>query len=350
MMRKIECPIHIFHKNYAKLEYIRERSMNFQELNYILCIAKHQNLTKAAQELYISQPTLTKYLQRLEREVNGKLFVRSGNSYTATYLGRRYMEYAKKILAVNQDWEKELQDLTSYNEGELNIAFPLMRSSCMVPQIMTVFHKQYPGVRVNLREETYAIQEKLLLDDQLDFAIFNEAKPHPKLEYETLLKEEVLLVMPKGHPLASLGVKKDGKEYSNNERGKKRKLSALKSFYNYFYCEERIKTNPAALVPLPKQHEKEIVRLDADEVAILLDQVEEGAKLSKSQLKYHNKTKLRDAALLTLLLGTGIRVSECVGLDLNDVDFKNNGIKIRRKGGYETVVYFGDEVADALHD
>ena len=142
--------------------------------------------------------------------------------------------------------------------------------------------------------------------------------------------------------------KKDGKEYSNNERGKKRKLSALKSFYNYFYCEERIKTNPAALVPLPKQHEKEIVRLDADEVAILLDQVEEGAKLSKSQLKYHNKTKLRDVALLTLLLGTGIRVSECVGLDLNDVDFKNNGIKIRRKGGYETVVYFGDEVADAL--
>ncbi len=87
-----------------------------------------------------------------------------------------------------------------------------------------------------------------------------------------------------------------------------------------------------------------------DEVAILLDQVEEGEKLTKSQLKYHNKTKLRDVALLTLLLGTGIRVSECVGLDINDVDFKNNGIKIRRKGGYEAVVYFGDEVADALHD
>ena len=187
--------------------------MNFKEMNYILCIAKHQNLTKAAQELYISQPTLTKYLQKLEREVGGKLFARSGNSYIATYLGRRYMEYAKKVLEVNQDWEKELKDLTSCSEGELNIAFPLMRSSCMVPQIMEIFHRQYPGVRVNLREETYAIQEKLLLDDQLDFAIFNEAKPHPKLEYETLLKEEVLLVMPAGHPLADLGVKRSGKEY-----------------------------------------------------------------------------------------------------------------------------------------
>ncbi len=143
---------------------------------------------------------------------------------------------------------------------------------------------------------------------------------------------------------------KDGKEYTNNERGKKRKLSALKSFYNYYFCAELIKTNPAALVPLPKLHEKEIIRLDVDEVAMLLDQVEEGTKLTKSQLKYHGKTKIRDVALLTLLLGTGIRVSECVGLDINDVDFKNNGIKIRRKGGYETVIYFGEEVAEALHD
>ena len=144
--------------------------------------------------------------------------------------------------------------------------------------------------------------------------------------------------------------REDIEEYMNNERGKKRKLSALKSFYNYFFCSELIQTNPAALVPLPKQHEKEIVRLDADEVAILLDQVEDGTNLTKSQLRYHEKTKIRDVALLTLLLGTGIRVSECVGLDINDVDFKNNGIKIRRKGGYETVVYFGDEVAEALHD
>lgn len=143
---------------------------------------------------------------------------------------------------------------------------------------------------------------------------------------------------------------KDGKEFTNNERGKKRKLSALKSFYNYFFCAELIKTNPAALVPLPKMHEKEIIRLDADEVAMLLDQVEEGDQLTKGQMKYHSKTRLRDVALLTLLLGTGIRVSECVGLDIDDVDFKNNGIKIRRKGGYEAVIYFGDEVADALHD
>lgn len=141
---------------------------------------------------------------------------------------------------------------------------------------------------------------------------------------------------------------KDGAEYTNDERGKHRKLSSLRSFYNYFFLNEMIHDNPAVKVPMPKLHEKEIIRLDPNEVAVLLDQVEDGAKMTKSQLKFHEKTKVRDLALLTLLLGTGIRVSECVGLDLKDVDFDNLAVKVRRKGGYEDVVYFGDEVEDAL--
>lgn len=143
---------------------------------------------------------------------------------------------------------------------------------------------------------------------------------------------------------------KDGKDYSNDERGKARKLAALRSFYHYFYTSELIEKDVAALVSMPKLHQKAIIRLDPDEVATLLDLVEHGDKLTESERKYHNRTKTRDLALLTLLLGTGIRVSECVGLDLNDVDFKNGGIKIRRKGGYEAIVYFGEEVETALLD
>lgn len=143
---------------------------------------------------------------------------------------------------------------------------------------------------------------------------------------------------------------KEGKEITNTERGKARKLSSLRSFYNYYFQNERIEKNTAELVPVPKLHEKTIIRLEPNEVATLLDQVENGTKLTKKEMAYHEKTKVRDVALLTLLLGTGIRVSECVGLDLNDVDFENNGIKIRRKGGYEAVVYFGEEVEQALRE
>jgi len=139
-------------------------------------------------------------------------------------------------------------------------------------------------------------------------------------------------------------------EVVNKERGIMRKISSLKSFYNYFYRNEQVQTNPAALVQLPKLHEKEIIRLDVDEVALLLDEVEQGDNLTDKQKTFHNKTKIRDLALLTLLLGTGIRVSECVGLDIDDVDFKNGGIHIHRKGGREVTVYFGVEVEDALRD
>ena len=139
------------------------------------------------------------------------------------------------------------------------------------------------------------------------------------------------------------------KQITNTEKGLARKMSALRSFYGYFFKHQIISKNPTLLVDMPKQHEKAIVRLDTDEVAMLLDYVDHGGDNLTGQRKaYYEKTKNRDLAILTLLLGTGIRVSECVGLDIQDVDFKNNGVKVTRKGGNEMVVYFGEEVENAL--
>lgn len=139
------------------------------------------------------------------------------------------------------------------------------------------------------------------------------------------------------------------KTETNGERGLKRKMSSLRSFYAYYFKREMIHTNPTVLVDVPKIHQKSIIRLEADEVAMLLDYIEHGGDDLTGQKKvYYEKNKDRDLALVTLLLGTGIRVSECVGLDIEDVDFKNNGIKVTRKGGNEMVVYFGPEVEKAL--
>ena len=139
------------------------------------------------------------------------------------------------------------------------------------------------------------------------------------------------------------------KTETNGERGLKRKISALRSFYAYYYKREMIHTNPTVLIDVPKIHDKSIIRLDTDEVALLLDYIEHcGDSLTGQKRVYYEKTKERDLAIVTLLLGTGIRVSECVGLDIEDVDFKNNGIKVTRKGGNEMVVYFGEEVEQAL--
>ena len=145
------------------------------------------------------------------------------------------------------------------------------------------------------------------------------------------------------------GVTKEVSQVTNGEKGLKRKMSALRSFFAYYYKRQMIKTNPTVLVDMPKLHEKAIVRLDEGETAALLDYIEHGGDTLTGQKKiYYEKTRLRDLAIVTLLLGTGIRVSECVGLDIQDVDFRNGGIRVIRKGGSEMIVYFGQEVENAL--
>ena len=139
-----------------------------------------------------------------------------------------------------------------------------------------------------------------------------------------------------------------GDEIANKENGIKRKIASLKSFYNYFYNNEMIETNPAARVRLPKLHAKEIIRLNREEMEEFLKEADTGAHLSRHQKAFHEKTKIRDTALLSLLLGTGMRVSECVGIDLFDINLKECGVRIHRKGGKEVTVYFGDDVAEAL--
>lgn len=134
----------------------------------------------------------------------------------------------------------------------------------------------------------------------------------------------------------------------NNTRAKARKLSAIRSFLKYYYKQQMITANVAALVDTPKLHDKAIIRLEANEVADLLDKTEMGDGLSKGQKKYHDATKVRDLAILTLFLGTGIRISELVGIDLKNIDFSSNAFVITRKGGNTETLTFGNEVCKAL--
>lgn len=141
----------------------------------------------------------------------------------------------------------------------------------------------------------------------------------------------------------------DGQVFTNDERGIKRKFASLRSFFLYYQKRDLLRHNPTVVVDMPKLHDREIIRLDADEVSDLLELVEHGGDhLSGMKKVYYEKNKQRNIAIFTLFLGTGIRVSECVGLDSEDVDFKNNRIRIIRKGGKEEYVYFGEEVANAL--
>lgn len=139
-----------------------------------------------------------------------------------------------------------------------------------------------------------------------------------------------------------------GKTLSCDEKAKARKLSSVRSLYKYFFNKGLIEVNNTTKVATPKLHEKEIIRLDENEVAAILDVAEDGDGLSVHADGYHEKTKIRDTAILTLFLGTGIRISELVGLNNESINFTDNSFLITRKGGNQAILYFSEEVGDAL--
>jgi len=140
------------------------------------------------------------------------------------------------------------------------------------------------------------------------------------------------------------------KAFVNHELAIKRKLCTIRSFYDYMFKNQRIKSNVTELVPLPKIHEKPIIRLNKNEMVRMLELSQSGENMTKQQQKYQKLTARRDYAILSLFLGTGIRVSECVGLNIGDIDLENNAFIVTRKGGNQVVLYFPPEVAAALAD
>lgn len=149
---------------------------------------------------------------------------------------------------------------------------------------------------------------------------------------------------------ASLYLENGERERTNSERAKARKLSSLRALYKYFTKKEKLTHNAPSLVDQPAIRDKAIVRLEPNEVAVLLDTVESGEGLTDRQKKFNERTRTRDLAILTLFLGTGIRISELVGIDMDDIDFTSNEFSIIRKGGAEDILVFGDEARKALLD
>lgn len=141
---------------------------------------------------------------------------------------------------------------------------------------------------------------------------------------------------------------RDGDYRTNEESGKARKLASIKSLCKYLLQHEMITRNPAELVEMPKMHKKDIVILKDDEVRRLLKVIMNTEGMTEHQKKINEYCRYRDYAIMMLFLGTGIRISELVGLDISDINFKDNSAKVIRKGGNQQHVYFSMQVATAL--
>lgn len=181
--------------------------MDFRELNYILAIAKHQNITKAADSLYVGQPTLSKFLITLEDELGLKLFRKVGHKYMLTYAGERYVERANQILQIKSDLDAELADIIKRDVGVLNVAFANMRGIYMLPRTLPAFQDRYPHVKVNIFEGSSDENDRRLLDGQVEVAFYSKPSViNPQIEYENLMEEELLICTCRNHPIGRYAV------------------------------------------------------------------------------------------------------------------------------------------------
>ena len=176
--------------------------MDLRSLRYVAAIAAHQNLTKAAESLYVGQPTLSKFLAGLERELGLRLFDRIGHRYVPTYAGSRYVEAAREILRLKAGLDDEMADILKREVGVLNVAFANMRGSYMLPEVLPRFRDLHPNVRLNVFEGSSSENDRRLLSGEIDVAFYSmPSAPNPRIAYHPLASEELLICKRAGHPL-----------------------------------------------------------------------------------------------------------------------------------------------------
>ena len=176
--------------------------MNSINYDYFITIAETGSLTKAAERLYVSQPSLSQYLKRLEKSLDVELFDHRSSPLRLTYAGERYYEYAMSLRRMNRAMEQELQDLKNELRGRIRLGIALWRGACFLPDIYPMFHKAYPDIRIELFEGRSDQLERALINDNLDLAVMS--LPHNldynKLTSEIIFEEPILLAVPTQHP------------------------------------------------------------------------------------------------------------------------------------------------------
>ena len=176
---------------------------NVRDFQYIAEIARYGSITKAAEALYLSQPTLTKFLQRVEQEVGTPLFHRVGKRFIPTPAGEVYVEKAHSILLLNSQLDQELDDLASMRRGSVRVGTTAGRADYQVSTILPRFARRYPGVRVLLSMGHTEQLLKMIFNNELDIVLSNYDGEQPALDHEFIGEEELVLAVPRDSPLAA---------------------------------------------------------------------------------------------------------------------------------------------------
>ncbi|OBR94202.1 HTH-type transcriptional regulator GltC [Clostridium ragsdalei P11] len=173
--------------------------MDFHQLEYVIAIAEEKSFSKAAKKLYISQPSLSEYIMRLEKQLEVKLFDRSTSPLTLTFAGEKYIETAKNILNSKKRLMKELYDISDSKKGRITIGIPVPTERYILPLVLPQFYKKFPNVEIVIEGHSARQLEELLIVGKIDIAIMHLPTQDSRIVYEPISIERVFLIAPPGY-------------------------------------------------------------------------------------------------------------------------------------------------------
>lgn len=169
--------------------------MEFRSIEYIVQVAKNGSVSRTAEQLFVSQSTISKSIKKTEEDLGVVLFSRAGNRLIPTYAGKQFITHANEILMRKRDLEREMEILSGESVGELSVAFPPLRISYMIPKVLPVFHNLYPNVRIKIQEAASSKIDAMLLSGEVDLAFYNLVDLSIGISYKILKREEIVLIV-----------------------------------------------------------------------------------------------------------------------------------------------------------
>ncbi|PVW13189.1 LysR family transcriptional regulator [Marixanthomonas spongiae] len=175
------------------------------KLQVFYTVAKRMSFSKAASELNITQPAVTRHIKQLEDHFKQKLFERRGNSISLTRAGSVLLEHTKKLMAQYNTLEFDMNALIDRTQGELSIAASTTMAQYILPEALSKFHRKFPKVRLTLINANTREVEDKVLDASVELGFIEGHSKNREISYHPFMEDEIVLVAAKGHPLYNKG-------------------------------------------------------------------------------------------------------------------------------------------------
>lgn len=176
--------------------------MLLREQLYVVTLAKEKTISDAARKLYITQPALSSFISKLEKNIGHPLFDRRNGEFIPTFLGEKYIEAAEEMIKIQEKYNLE-QSLISQNcFGRLRIGVQTRRSPQIIHKIILMFRKNYPNIKVSFEESNNSTLYNMLFNNEIDMMICSLSQRRENLFYEKIYDEKILLSICKNDKVA----------------------------------------------------------------------------------------------------------------------------------------------------